>query len=137
MAFDLGYDPSEPYKVNVPNVNNTNKGLMDIAGPGLPEGWSYGEFSGPWSNQWYDSQGIIPRTEGDDSLYAKGMGKVDQWRDYDEGTGEYQATGKKGFNWKGFAESLGEGLMGIAENYYNQPDDYQYFDSSRSQRNRD
>ena len=28
MAFDLGYDPSEPYKVNVPNVNNTNKGLM-------------------------------------------------------------------------------------------------------------
>ena len=34
--------------------------------------------------------------------------------------------------WKGALTGLGEGLMGLANQYFNQPDDYQYFGNNRN-----
>lgn len=105
----MGYDPTEPYKVNVPNVNDTNKGLLDIVGPGLPEGWSYGEYQGPYTGEVYDEQGIVPA----DKEYIESIpeGTYDETDDIDT---------KFNFNFGDF----GKGLMDLANQ---QSYDYKLF----------
>ena len=75
--------PNEGPQVNQPQINDTNQGWFNTAGiqdwysnlfnpedtgqtsdaiqgPGLPFGMQYGEFQGPYTNEWYDKQGIVP-----------------------------------------------------------------------------
>lgn len=133
----MGYDPTEPYKVSVPNVNDTDKGLLDITGPGLPEGWGYGEYQGPYSGEWYDEQKVVPLADElneypGPSEFVEGMGPHGLWKDYDEDTGEYgkwagpydDEGNSKGSLWKGALSGLGEGLMGLANQ---QSYDYKLF----------
>ena len=70
MAYDANYwnsgqfmgnMPNEGPQINQPQVNDTDYGLLNaVQGPGLPEGMNYGEFQRPYSNEWYDEQGIVP-----------------------------------------------------------------------------
>ena len=113
--------PNEGPQVNQPQINDTNQGWFNtsgiqdwysnlfnsentgqmsdaIQGPGLPEGMQYGEFQGPYTNEWYDEQGIVPA----DKDYVESI---------PEGTYDDEEQDNKGsFNWGKF----GKGLMDLA-----------------------
>lgn len=135
MAYDANYwnsgqfmgnMPQEGPQVNQPQINDTNYGLLNAAqGPGFPEGGAYGEWAGPYSNEWYDKQGVSPLLDDLDeypgpSEFVEGMVPHGLWKDYDEDTGEYgewagpygdkEEDGKLSFNLGNF----GKGLMDLA-----------------------